>query len=350
MNPALRRFAPKLALSLLLGALFAWIVRRGGVPIVPSKASFASMDIRYVLLALAAALVTHGLRALRWRHLLRPIASLATRDVVAVGLVGFFAIFSLPLRLGEVVRPALARLRFQVPMSSAMGTVLVERVVDGLIASALVFWASLALPRAGDSGHLSQQLPWYAAVTTAAFVALALGLVVFLWQQARMIRCMTALVGLVSQRLAQRLSRELEALARGLRPMAQPRSLVPFLGESIAYWSLNGLSAFWLIVAFDLPLQPGHAVSVMGMLALGVLLPAGPGMFGNFQLAVSAALKMYLPLAIVGHQGAAFIFVYYAIQAFVVIGTGLVPLAVMHVSLGRLLALDTAKGPIESQS
>ena len=38
------RVLPKLLISLALGALFAWVAERGGVPIVPSGSSFRQVD------------------------------------------------------------------------------------------------------------------------------------------------------------------------------------------------------------------------------------------------------------------------------------------------------------------
>ena len=58
----------------------------------------------------------------------------------------FFAIFALPLRLGEMARPALTKLRQGIPVSVGFGTIAVERVVDGLVTSLCVAWALFAIP------------------------------------------------------------------------------------------------------------------------------------------------------------------------------------------------------------
>jgi hypothetical protein len=52
----------------------------------------------------------------------------------------------------------------------------------------------------------------------------------------------------------------------------------------------------------------------MGVLAVGILLPAGPGCFGNSQIAVLAALQMYPPRGGFGSDAAVFIFLLYALQ------------------------------------
>ena len=85
-------------------------------------------------------------------------------------------------------------------------------------------------------------------------------------------------------------------------------------------------------------MQLGHAVAVMGVLALGILLPSGPGMFGSFQVAVSAALKLYFPAPLVGGQGSVFVFLLYVLNALMMIPIGVIPLLRMHLRLSELIS------------
>lgn len=50
------------------------------------------------------------------------------------------------------------------------------------------------------------------------------------------------------------------------------------------------------------------------MLGLGVIVPAGPGLFGAFQIGTYAGLAPFFPLAILQTSGAAMVFVAYAAQ------------------------------------
>src|SRR6476659_6962314 len=143
----LARILPKLLISLALGALYAWIVARGGVPIVPPARELRAISAWAVPVYLASLVFVHYFRASRWRFLIAPVKQLPRKDVVLLNWIGFFAIFALPLRLGELALPALTELRHGIPISVRPDTVAVERVVDGLITSACVAWAVLVLPR-----------------------------------------------------------------------------------------------------------------------------------------------------------------------------------------------------------
>ncbi|MCB9667292.1 MAG: flippase-like domain-containing protein [Myxococcales bacterium] len=332
-----RDIIAKLAVSVVIGALFAWLVARGGVPLWPSASSFAHVTWWAVPLYLLTLAISHWFRATRWRFLLTPVTSLKTLEVVRISWVGFFAIFALPLRVGEVVRPAVLKLRHGVSLSAGLGTIAVERVIDGLVTSLCVVWAVFFLPRLPSTERLVQSLPYYAYVTLIVFVAAIAFLALFLYQRGLAAAFLRRSIGMFSKRAGDYASEKLASVAQGLESLAQPKLLVPFLVETGIYWALNALGMWLLAKGCGLPLSLGHAVGLMGILAIGVLLPSGPGLFGNFQLAVSIGLKLYLAGHWVIDEGAVYIFLLYSIQALFIAITGLIPLYFMKLRLRDVL-------------
>ncbi len=59
-----------------------------------------------------------------------------------------------------------------------------------------------------------------------------------------------------------------------------------------------------------------------GVLAMGILLPQGPGLFGSFQFFVYLALRMYFPEDIIRERGVAYVFLLYACQFVFTLATG----------------------------
>jgi uncharacterized protein (TIRG00374 family) len=338
-NSAARpRVLPKLIISLLLGAMFAWLAERGGVPIFPKREQFS--DVRWSEVGLSALLLfaLTTLRATRWRFLIAPVKRLPLREVVLVNWVGFFAIFALPLRLGEFVRPALSKLRAGIPISAGLGTVAVERVLDGAITSLCVAWALWALPRLETLDPIARAVPYYAGSVLLAFSGALLALGAFLWQRALAVKLTERVFKLFSPDLGNLLARKVDSVADGIRSIGDPRLALGFLLETLAYWGTNAWFMWTLAHACGLPLAFGHAVAVMGVLALGILLPSGPGLFGNFQVAVSAALKLYFPAAVVSNQGSVFVFLLYVLNALMMVAIGVIPMLRMHVRLRELIS------------
>jgi hypothetical protein len=77
----------------------------------------------------------------------------------------------------------------------------------------------------------------------------------------------------------------------------------------------------------------------MGVLALGILLPSGPGLFGSFQVAVSAALRLYFAEDLVVSAGSVFVFLLYVSNALMMTAIGVIPLARMHIRMADILAV-----------
>lgn len=330
---------PRLLVSLGLGGVFAWLVARGGVPLIPPAHAFDGVRWWAIPGYLVSLLILHLLRATRWRFLIAPIKRLPLSEVVAINWVGFFAIFILPLRLGEFVRPALGKSRHGIPISAGLGTVAVERVVDGLLTGACVAFALLWLPRLPVTDPIARHLPAYGMLAVAGFSCALVALAAFLWQRDLALRLTRTLVGVVSPRVGAMLADKVDGVADGVRSLGNVRLAGLFALESLAYWGMNALGVWWLGVGCGLPdFGPGHAVAVMGVLAIGILLPAGPGLFGSFQLAVVACLRLYYPEAVVVGPGAVFVFLLYVLQSVVMVLAGLLPMFVWELDPRTLVA------------
>jgi uncharacterized protein (TIRG00374 family) len=336
------RILPKLTISLVLGALFAWVAERGGVPILPPRETFNHVRWDLVLVAFGLLLVVTWFRATRWRFLIAPVKTVPLRDVVLVNWVGFFAIFALPLRLGELARPALSKLRLGIPISAGLGTVAVERVVDGAITSLCVAWALSTLPRREAVDPIARAVPVYAGIVLGVFLCAMIALALFLWKRDLMVRITERVFRVFSPRLGGLLAGKVDSVADGIRSIGDARLAAGFLVESLIYWGTNACFMWVLGIACGLPLQFGHATAVMGVLALGILLPSGPGLFGSFQVSASLALKLYFPDSLVGTHGAVFVFLLYGLNALTMMAIGIGPLLRMHLRLSDLLTPRTS--------
>jgi uncharacterized protein (TIRG00374 family) len=337
----------RLVISIALGALFAWLAARGGVPLLPSKAAFARVSVWAVPGYLASLVLVHWLRASRWRFLIAPVKQVPFKEVLLLNWIGFFAIFALPLRLGELARPALSKLRHRIPISVGFGTVAVERVIDGLLTSLCVAFTLFALPRLATNDAVAKHLPKYGYAALILFSCAFAALAMFLWQRSLAVRLTEWGVGLVSKRLGQLLAEKVGNVADGLRSIGSFRLGFGFLIESLAYWGINALGVWWLGLGVGLPMTFGHAVAVMGVLAIGILLPTGPGLFGNFQLAVVACLKLFFPESVVAEQGSVFVFLLYVLQSTVMVLFGIVPLYTLQLRFRDLLSVPQSSSDAE---
>src|SRR5690606_33176895 len=112
------------------------------------------------------------LRSARWWFLVSPLGQVRFGDVMLAGLAGALWIVALPWRLGELVRPALLARRSGLPVSQLLGTVAIERVVDGLFVCGAFFLATAAAPDLPALSGLRAACTGVFALFTAALAVL----------------------------------------------------------------------------------------------------------------------------------------------------------------------------------
>lgn len=312
----------KIAVSLIIAGAFAWVLLRAGLPIVPDRAAFAQLSWPLVGAHTTILAVMHFIRAYRWRHLLRPLEpNIGRRRIIAASWLGFAGILLLPLRAGEFVRPWLIRDKKKITFSSALGTMGAERVIDGLVVTAVLAGALIFVPRLdplpktfGDLKIPVAAIPAAGYAALALFTALFIAMAVFYFARDFSKRVIHATIGRVSPKLGEKVAHVVGGLAEGLHFLANVRHGLPFILETLVYWAINGVCIWVLGRACGLPMTFGHACAVMGVVAVGILVPAGPGLFGAFQASCYGGLAMYFAPSMITWEGAVFVFMFYAIQ------------------------------------
>ena len=95
-----------------------------------------------ILCGVLVYLSSFAVRALRWKVLLRHIGNFKVPELAPVIVAGYAVNNVLPVRIGEIVRAAIAGKIFKISIPSAFASVFVERVFDGLTI-ALILSATL---------------------------------------------------------------------------------------------------------------------------------------------------------------------------------------------------------------
>ena len=294
--------------------------------------------------------VTHFFRSWRWAFLLRPLgARVPLRRLIPISSVGFMAILALPIRLGEFVRPYYVTRETHVRMSAALGTVAVERIVDGLLIS-ILFFASYAI---SSADVFSRELRIGAWLSLIGFVSLTTFLAVaHVWTDRTIgLVLRVSMLRRFAPARAEVLGDKLRSLISGFRVMSDRRNFGLFLLQSVLYWGANGLGMWILAQQMDLPISPSAAFTTMAFTGVVLSLPNSPGLVGQFHAAIKMGLTAYLPLAVVNAKGMAYAIVLHGIQTVWYVGVGLASLLVLsssgdHASLAAAVRASSraAKG------
>ncbi len=312
------------------GAL--WLTLRGK-PLDRIWQEVVRADYRWVAAYFVVLALIHLLRTVRWGILLEPVARVSFSRLNSVCAVGFMALMILPFRLGEFARPYLVADRPRLRVSAALSSVVVERVADGLFTALLLLVALLASP--GDDASLRH---WRmgGALVFLAFAAVLAFLVLAYRNRELAVRLTHRVVDPLSPRAAERVAGMMDAFIHGLRLVPSRRKVALFFALTAAYWGVNGLGMSLLARAFGIHLGLAAAYTVLGILVVGVMIPAGPGMVGTFQAFVVLGLELFLPRAVVDTAGTAYANVLWAAQLAQVSAFGLAFLFSRHIQIARI--------------
>lgn len=333
------RFAFKLLLSLVVGGVCVAYAMHG-VDRPAVMQALHALPARAIIAYLATLAVTHLFRAWRWEFLLRPLGvSVPLKRLLPISSAGFMAILALPVRLGEFVRPYFLTRERGVRMSAALGTVAVERIIDGLLISILFFGSYLA--SAGDT--FSRELRVGAWLSLLGFVTLTTFLAVARFRPDRTISFVlrVSLLERFAPKRAHQLGDKLRALISGFDALADHRNFGIFLAQSIAYWGVNGFGMWLLARQMDLPISLGAAYTTMAFTGVILTLPNSPGLVGQFHVAIKLGLLAYLPAGIVNSRGMAFAIVLHGLQTVWYVAIGLLSLPALS-GAGRRTSLGQA--------
>jgi len=306
--------------------------------VVPSDLSVPGGPVA----AFAVSLVLYfALRAGRWWFLVRAVGPISFRDATLVALAGILWVVAMPFRLGEFVRPYLAHRQAQIPMEAALGTVAVERLVDGLVVCALFFGMLGRPPEAGPLATV-----WHhAIVVVALFGAVLVATVVMARAPEATADLARRFVGRIAPAAAERAARFVRGLSSGLTTLPDLRPLAPFLLATMAYWVVN-VGGVWILArGFGLPLsflQVGAAVAVLNMV---LLVPAGPAMTGSYQAGLALGLAFFAPAELVRTIGAKVIFWSYLLQLAATVLFGLSAHALLGISARQITRAEATDVP-----
>lgn len=243
------------------------------------------------LLILSAIVVTlvFPLRAFRWKPLLRPAyADTRFRPRFAATCIGFMANNLLPARVGEFARAwSLTRME-PVRVSASLGSLVVERMFDGLVVVGLLV-ASMAWP--GFPEVSGRDFSGIALTLGAVFAAMFLLLLAMVVRPVQSVRIFER----VAERALPRKVRApvvgaLEAFLEGIGAVRNWRLMLETTAWSLAVWMTNAAS-FWIAFrAFGIDVPFIGAVFLQSVIALAVALPSAPGFFGVFEAGARVGL------------------------------------------------------------
>ncbi len=344
IGPALKvKRAIKLVVSLGITAISFWWTFKD-VRWEEMKTSLTSANYwKLVPYALILAGI-HMSRTLRWGNLLSGMEKVPFKKLNEASAIGFMMLIILPFRLGEFARPFLIAERSTIRRSPAMTSVVLERIIDGIIIAVLLRVLIFFMP--GESVELGR----VRVGANLMFLVFGGGLTFLLiarWQEARVLSLMRLIGNKVSPGLTEKIVYVVQGFVGALRQLPDAKNMALFVLFTASYWLLNGYGMSLVASAFDCSgagtasCQPLTMTTLQGffvlcVLIVGMMIPAAPGSAGTFQAFAVLGMTVFLPRAVVDSSGIAYANVLWVVQILQQVAYGVLMLVVSNSSFSRI--------------
>ncbi|MBN1962630.1 MAG: flippase-like domain-containing protein, partial [Deltaproteobacteria bacterium] len=316
--------------SLILSAVCLWLAFRN-VDFHAAIQLLGQVNFSLIALYLLTLVFIQIVRAIRWDILIRPFVSLSKSAVFRNSNLGMMLVLVLPLRLGEFARPYMLKKEHSASLSAGLGAIVVERTIDGLLVTLFFFVSTIIF---SDNKQVPAGLH-LAAVMALLFFTGALVVVVasLLWRDLAL-RLLSRILHPISPKLERKLTGMVSAFVDGLRALPDFRSVVGLFFWSLAYWGVNGAGFYWVMRAFGWSLPFTAGLTVVSIIVIAIMIPAGPGFIGTYQIGITQGLAIY---GISANAAAAYGLIVYPLNILVVIAFGLPYLFMRKANISELI-------------
>lgn len=274
--------------------------------------AMANIRLSYVVVFFFIVIFMQWLRSFRWGVILQPMEKIDQVSLFSVTSVGFMAIAAIPARIGELARPYLISRRSDIKMSAALGTVLVERVLDAFsvltIAVMILFFTDLP-PLIIKSGIIF----FIIALLMFCFI------IFLILRREKALGVINKILGVLPGKFANKIDELIHHFIDGLKIIINVKVLLYVFFLSLLIWLVDvaAIYALFLAFGFDLPLMASFVLMIF--LIVGIAIPTAPGYIGTWHLACVLALSLY---GLAKAEALSFAIVYHFLSMIVVVVLG----------------------------
>lgn len=301
----------KIVLGILISIILIYLSIRG-IRFQDVVNHLAHIQLFYVIIFLLLISLMQYLRSYRWGVILQPMKTIDQLSLFSVTSVGFLAIAALPARIGELARPYLISKKSAVKISSAMGTIIIERIFDSFT---ILLIAAIVIPMTN--------LPSWMIKSSIIFLLIALVLFCFvlflILRRESALKFINAVLMKLPGKLAHKADEMIHHFIDGFQVVTNINLLLYLIFLSFLIWFVDVLAIYTLLFSFGFTLPVIASFVLMIILIVGIAIPTAPGFIGNWHFACVLGLSLFgLPKA----EALSFAVVYHFLSMAVLVAFG----------------------------
>lgn len=261
-----------------IGILVVYFVfRKIDIPLFTKQLGESKSE--WILVAFIIGTLSHLIRALRWKILLKPLGySARTSTAFFSVMTGYLVNLGIP-RAGEISRCAALSKKENIPIEILIGTVIAERLIDMIMLLIIVLLTVVFQTKLlGNyvSQHflhpLSQKLQslWGSNILYVAIAFLSISILIFTIFKKKSQK---------KEKKASKLIKMINGFANGVRSVLKVKQPFLFVTYTIGIWTCYWLTTQVIFLGFDFSsgFGPEKGLTTLVFSTVGVMVPAPGG-------------------------------------------------------------------------
>lgn len=247
----------------------------------------AYMNVKWwhVLVLFLAVALDLTVRGIRWQLLVSPVAKASPLTMIKLETIGLAMNNVLPLRLGELARATIGAGTLKISFLTLLSTIVVERALDTISLGVIFVLAA----RFASGLEIVQR---YGAAVWVLLAVMLGGVFALIFMDVLIER--NPIVRGLAERFPK-LGGIARKIAVGAEALRKPRLAVIIILLGFGLWVVNAFGYFWGAMALGIepPVSYGRAMLILCTSAIAVSLPAMPGYFGTFEVAIQRLMMAW---------------------------------------------------------
>jgi glycosyltransferase 2 family protein len=268
-------------------------------------------NVYWIILAVLGEILFLLFRVLRWKIILAPLErKISTWSLLKAQVVSFAISGVAPAKLGEVARPVFLSRWEGIPLTTSVGSIVLERGLD-MVAIVFLWFCFLLF---GTNDIFPDSKPYMDALNAISLAIFVIGIICFavlLWfaRNRKSFKQMAEGSSFLGKSpMLGKLVHHFFVFAEGLQSFQKKRTVLLLLVVSILAWGSVSFTCYFAPRAVGIDLPKSSALLILTLVSIGASLPT-PGGVGGVHWAITIALVDFYGLsddtaksaAIVGH-------------------------------------------------
>lgn len=241
-------------------------------------------------------ILSYVFRAYRWQVLLESSLKVDISGLYSPMMVGYMGNF-LPARAAEVLRPYLLSKKYDITFSSALASIIMERLFDMIMLLLIfvwVFWfeASAFSSDVKFSGFSVQEMATkFGQLSLLATVAFIVFIYLLLNHKTSLMKLVNFFTGFMSEGWSNKINSLVDEFATGCEVIKNLWALFKISIYSIFIWVGNVIWIYPLYFAFDLQYKTVPSLLILAVIvAILITIVPTPGFLGSYNAGIFISL------------------------------------------------------------